>query len=172
MLEGKKFDVEHALILYALSYVTLPAEGLYDRERREKFAEVTRKCHIYIVGFVPKMDLVNITLEGRDLRMSFNVLGKPYDLVWLMDKGVSLVWKDEQWFLSKDGRLASPPPLDVCTVRLNEKFGTGRFLVKYIGQAYGKNGSRNALDRLMKHEKLQEIALLLRAFPTATASRF
>ncbi|AWC21240.1 hypothetical protein CO731_00688 [Aminobacter sp. MSH1] len=159
MLEGKKFDVEHALTLYALSYVTLPAEALYDRERRDEFAEVTKKCHIYVVGFVPKMDLVNITLEGRDLRMSFNVLGKPYDLAWLMDQGVSLVWKDEQWFLSKDGRLASPPPLDLCTAKLNKKFGTGNFLVKYIGQAYGKDGSRNALHRLMKHEKLQEIAI-------------
>jgi len=33
------------------------------------------------------------------------------------------------------------------------------FEVKYIGQAYGDAGSRNALDRLLKHETLQKIAL-------------
>jgi hypothetical protein len=33
------------------------------------------------------------------------------------------------------------------------------FQVKYIGQSYGKNGSRNALDRLLKHETLQKISL-------------
>lgn len=33
------------------------------------------------------------------------------------------------------------------------------FEVKYIGQAYGDAGSRSALDRLLKHETLQKIAL-------------
>ncbi|ESX42103.1 hypothetical protein NLY43_21095 [Mesorhizobium sp. C416B] len=159
ILEGKRFDVEHALTLYALSYVTIPAEGLYDSNGVKQFSDVTKKCHIYIVGFVPKMELLDITLEGQSLRMFFRALGKVYELPWKMDEGVGLVRKDEQWFLSKDGMLASPPPLDRCTVRLNRKFGTGKFLVKYIGQAYGKDGSRSALDRLMKHEKLQEIAI-------------
>jgi hypothetical protein len=34
-----------------------------------------------------------------------------------------------------------------------------RFDIQYIGQAYGADGSRNALDRLRKHETLQKIAL-------------
>lgn len=29
----------------------------------------------------------------------------------------------------------------------------------YVGQAYGKDGSRNALDRLLKHETLQKISV-------------
>src|SRR5262249_3343054 len=33
------------------------------------------------------------------------------------------------------------------------------FKVLYIGQAYGDDGSRNAIDRLKKHETLQKIAL-------------
>lgn len=33
------------------------------------------------------------------------------------------------------------------------------FDIQYIGQAYGKSGSRNALDRLRKHETVQKIAL-------------
>lgn len=159
MLKGKKFDVEHALSLYALSYFTLPAEGLYEPEQLKEFAHVSKKCHIYIVGFVPRTELVNISLSGRDLCMTFKVLGKEYDIVWIMDDGVTLLEIDGAWFLSKDGNLADPPPLDECAIRLNEKYGVLTFLVKYIGQAYGKEGSRNALDRLMKHEKLQEIAI-------------
>jgi len=37
--------------------------------------------------------------------------------------------------------------------------------VLYIGQAYGDNGSRNALDRLRKHETLQKISVTGAAGP-------
>lgn len=157
--KNKKFDVEHALVLYALSYVTLPAEGLYDRQQLKSFEKLTKKCHIYIVGFVPRTELLGAHVDGVDLQMSFRVLGKTYDLRWVVDEGVEVVDTADGWFLSKDGKLANLPSLDDCAIRLNREYGTGKFLVKYIGQAYGKEGSRNALNRLMKHEKLQEIAI-------------
>jgi len=43
--------------------------------------------------------------------------------------------------------------------RASAESGAIGFEVKYIGQAYGDAGSRNALDRLLKHETLQKIAL-------------
>ncbi|MDW9508807.1 hypothetical protein GOA81_28130 [Sinorhizobium meliloti] len=159
MFKNKKFDVEHALVLYALSYVTLPAEGLYDRKQLKTFEKLTKKCHIYIVGFVPKTEFVGPSVEGGNLRMSFRVLGKEHDLTWPVPAGVEVVDSPDGWLLSHDGKLRNLPSFDECTTRLNREHGTGKFLVKYIGQAYGKNGSRNALDRLMKHEKLQEIAI-------------
>lgn len=91
--------------------------------------------------------------------MSFRVLGKTYDLTWVVEEGVEAVETVDGRFLSQAGKLANLPSLDDCAIRLNREHGTGKFLVKYIGQAYGKDGSRNALDRLMKHEKLQEIAI-------------
>jgi len=38
MLDAKKklFDVEHALLMYAHSFVILPAVGIYDAERLRK----------------------------------------------------------------------------------------------------------------------------------------
>jgi hypothetical protein len=42
---------------------------------------------------------------------------------------------------------------------LNGEQDAIRFEVLYIGQAYGKDGSRNALDRLLKHETLQRISV-------------
>lgn len=157
--EGKQFDVEHVLSLYALSFITIPAAGLYDKERLAQFGDLVKDCHIYVVGFVPKIDLKDMTLEGVNLIMTFEVLGKRYDLKWILDEGVGLVEKDGAWFLTKDGELADPPGHELCLDRLNREFGTGKFLVKYIGQAYGKDGARNALDRLIKHEKLQEISI-------------
>lgn len=159
MLSGKMFDVEHTFNLYALSYVTVPAEGLYDAERLKEHAELIKDCHIYIVGFVPKIDLKNMTQNGTKLTMSFESLGNPYDLVFEIPDGLNLIWKDEMWLLEKDGLFASPPDEQLCCLKLHEQYGTGQFLVKYIGQVFGKDGSRNALDRLMKHEKLQEIAI-------------
>lgn len=158
-MADKLFDVEHALILYALSYLTIPAEALYDKDRLKDYEALVADCHIYIVGFVPQIDLKDMKLEGTDLRMSFEILAKRYDLVWETDEGFELVEIDGSWHLTKEGLFADPPGQEACCLRLHEKYGIGTFLVKYIGQAYGKDGSRNALDRLMKHEKLQEIAI-------------
>lgn len=43
--------------------------------------------------------------------------------------------------------------------RLSLEHDAVDFKVLYIGQAFGEDGSRNALDRLKKHETLQKIAL-------------
>src|SRR3546814_19084245 len=48
---------------------------------------------------------------------------------------------------------------DLIARRLNHEQDAIRFDVLYIGQAYGKDGSRNALDRLLKHETLQRISV-------------
>jgi hypothetical protein len=43
--------------------------------------------------------------------------------------------------------------------RLNSEKHVQDFEVLYIGQAFGEDGSRNAIDRLKKHETLQKIAV-------------
>jgi hypothetical protein len=43
--------------------------------------------------------------------------------------------------------------------RLSVEHDAVGFNVLYIGQAFGEDGSRNALDRLKKHETLQKIAV-------------
>jgi hypothetical protein len=42
---------------------------------------------------------------------------------------------------------------------VNKSAGGIPFTVKYIGQSYGDGGSRNAIDRLLKHETLQQISV-------------
>lgn len=50
-MEAKLFDIEHSLSMYALSYCTIPAEGIYDEELLEPIMNVIKTCHIYIIGF-------------------------------------------------------------------------------------------------------------------------
>ena len=45
-------------------------------------------------------------------------------------------------------------------LRLSQETKLVLFDVKYVGQAYGQDGSRHALDRLLKHETLQRISLM------------
>jgi hypothetical protein len=42
---GRRFDVEHALDMFAYSYVHFPAAGLYDVQSLEKFAKTLKNCH-------------------------------------------------------------------------------------------------------------------------------
>ena len=135
MLDGKKFDVEHLLSLYAVDCVSLPAEGIYQSERLKEFEHLTKKCHIYIVGFVPRINFTNMTLEGRDLRMTFEILGKSYDILWdIQEDGHNLVQTNGEWHLFKGDVEAGLPPLDKCAIRLNAQYQTGKFLVKYMGR--------------------------------------
>jgi hypothetical protein len=63
------------------------------------------------------------------------------------------------WFAEgPDGKRYAPTEKQVLA-RLTEQHAPLEFDVKYIGQAYGRDGSRSAHDRLLWHEKLQEIAL-------------
>jgi hypothetical protein len=50
----KKFGVEHALNMYASSFVTMPAMGIYEDDVVKHFAELLSTCHIYLIGQVPK----------------------------------------------------------------------------------------------------------------------
>lgn len=69
------------------------------------------------------------------------------------------MYEDELWYVVDAQGQRSFPDLDVGVKRLSGELDAVGFEVLYIGQAYGKDGSRNALDRLLKHETLQKISL-------------
>ncbi|GAM69563.1 hypothetical protein JCM19236_5028 [Vibrio sp. JCM 19236] len=45
-----KFGVEHALDMYANSFVTLPAEAIYEKQMLQQYKSVIDDCHIYVIG--------------------------------------------------------------------------------------------------------------------------
>jgi hypothetical protein len=67
MFENKKFDVEHALNLYADSFSLFPAQAIYDDEALKPFMPVIERCHIYLIGTVPKVDFVGTRQSNRTL---------------------------------------------------------------------------------------------------------
>ena len=159
-LEEGMFDVEHALGMYALGYCTFPAEGIYDKTSLASLMLVIESCHIYLIGFVPRITLENARQDGDGIHLTYSVLGREHTLAYPVPKGYVLKEDDDVYSLqdsSGDAYWLNP---DEVQQRLSRETGSIDFNVKYIGQAYGQDGSRNALDRLLKHETLQRISLL------------
>lgn len=153
------FDVEHAIGMYATSYCTIPAEGIYDGDRLEPLRPVLEKCHIYLIGYTPLVDFVKAEQIEQQLVLHFQILGRTYSLSYDLPDGLSLSREGEEYVLQNAlGEKFWPDVLEMQS-RLSAESKAIGFEVKYIGQAYGDAGSRNALDRLLKHETLQKIAL-------------
>lgn len=155
---GKRFDIEHAFNMYATSFVLMPAFGIYEEKIVAALKPQLSKCHIYIIGTMPAMETVDQRLENGQLVIGVLVAGKRHELVWQMPEGVEMIETEQGWFV-KNGEGYWAPSDDEMAQRLNNEQDAIRFEVLYIGQAYGKDGSRNALDRLLKHETLQRISV-------------
>lgn len=160
MLDGKKFDVEHAMHMYASSYVTIPALGIYDEEMISTVRPVLETCHIYIIGLMPKINFVAARQAGNDLVTAYEVGGITYELNWPLPKGAKVVEHDGGWGVESICGDRWAPKEEMAARRLNDEHNVVNFEVLYIGQAYGRDGNRNALDRLLKHETLQKISVM------------
>lgn len=156
----KKFGVEHALNMYASSFVTMPAVMLYEDDLVKQFAEPLSTCHIYLIGQVPKIDFVGVAQEGSELITKHEVAGQPHDLRWGIPEGAKLIEKDGVWLVVREETgMGGFPSDNEMTYRLAHELDLIHFKVLYIGQAYGEDGSRNALHRLKSHSTLQQIAI-------------
>jgi len=153
------FDVEHALNMYAYSFCTIPAQGIYDKKALEPLMSTIENCHIYLIGYLPVIDLIDVRQVSNRLSMSFSILNNQYPLEFDIPEGVQLKQDEKLYYLeNEEGKRCWPNELwlqnGLCNVT-----DIINFEVKYIGQAYGNDGSRNAIDRLLKHETLQKISL-------------
>jgi hypothetical protein len=154
-----RYDVEHTLSMYAYSFVHLPATGIYDPKLLEPFADTIKACHIYFIGFLPRLSIVNVEQLGQTVAIHIDMGLERKSATWQFPDGYRLKHKDEVWFVEdQDGKKYRATDEMIWT-RLAEQDGPSPFDVRYIGQAYGRDGSRSSLDRLLGHEKLQEIAL-------------
>ena len=160
----KQYDIEHALMLHANSFVVMPAAAIYETDRLKEFEEVSKKCHIYFIGLTPRVFLEDVEQAGQMILLKFKVGDDPVEVKSKLPDGSSLV-KEGQLFrvLGKNGEEYEMDDLDMAqAIKLEHPV---HFDVLYIGQAYGKTGERAALDRLEKHETLQKISLQVGAPP-------
>lgn len=159
LFSAKRFDVEHALSMYAYSYVNLPAVGLYDVEALQPFAETIESCHIYFIGYLPRVSVLGSEQHDRTVSIHLDCLGETRSVSWEFPKGARLRKVDGCSFVeAQDGQRYAPTG-DQILVRLSQQHIPLEFDVRYIGQSFGRDGSRSALDRLLSHETLQKIAL-------------
>ncbi|KQW36829.1 hypothetical protein ASC76_19620 [Rhizobacter sp. Root404] len=160
----KQYDIEHALMLHADSFVVMPAAAIYEKERLEEFEEVSKKCHIYLIGLTPRVFLEEVEQAGQMALIKFKVGDNPVVVKSRLPEGSTLV-KEDQLFrvLGKDGEEHGIDDVDMA--QAIKQVHPVHFDVLYIGQAYGKAGERAALDRLEKHETLQKISLQIGAPP-------
>ncbi|RTL46400.1 MAG: hypothetical protein EKK53_04175 [Burkholderiales bacterium] len=154
-----EFDVEHALGMHARDFCILPAEGIYDKEAIASISDVADRCHIYLIGYTPRVNLGEVSSADGKLLLHFEILGKQYVLDYDLPEGLALLEEDGNYVLvDSEGRRYWPDQAEIQS-RLSRESKAINFEVKYVGQAYGTEGSRSAIDRLLKHEKLQMIAL-------------
>lgn len=153
------FDVEHALGMYATSFCTIPAEGIYNKDVLARLSGVIESCHIYLIGYTPRIKFITADQDGQSLRLKFVVLENEYTISVDLPENLSLKKEGERHYLEDTSGRRYWPSADEQQQRLSSEYGVVTFDVKYVGQAYGQDGSRNAIDRLLKHETLQKIAL-------------
>ena len=152
-------DIEHALHMYATSYCTIPAESIYDSKLLSRFESVIKKCHIYIIGFTPIIELIYAELKPKKLILVHSILGENYQIEIDVPEGFNHLKKDDYYYMENECGEQIWPDETYIQKQLSLSTNAVTFEVKYIGQAFGKEGERNALDRLIKHETLQKIAL-------------
>ncbi|WP_417442619.1 hypothetical protein [Idiomarina abyssalis] len=152
------YDIEHALGMYAISFSTIPAEVIYDKKALEPLMSVIESCHIYLIGYTPCIEFVDAN-DDDGLNLKFIVSGNEYTVSYDLPEGISLKHDDDLHYLEDSSGQRYWPNENDMQVRLSAESKAVNFQVKYIGQAYGKDGSRNAIDRLLKHETLQKISL-------------
>lgn len=157
-LMGALYDVEHAINIYADTYFTLPAEGIYDREALSEYLDVINTCHIYIIGYTPLIELKGAEQHANTVVFSFSVGDVSHEVPVDIPNNWMLKKTDARFYFEDAEGKKYDPKMKVME-RLGQVSDSSNFEVKYIGQAYGKDGSRTAIDRLLKHETLQKIAL-------------
>ena len=119
---------------------------------------VLDECHIYLIGYTPIVEFVEAAQKDRSLLLTFEVLSKRHVVEFTLPEGHSLQADGDTWHISDDSGVECSPTEAEMQAAL-AAMGIVKFEVKYVGQAYGQDGSRNAIDRLLKHETLQKIAL-------------
>ncbi|MFU7598302.1 hypothetical protein ACM9VS_05655 [Legionella pneumophila] len=158
LFDNTLFNVEHALVMYALSNCILRAEDIYDKQVIANLMSAIKKCHIYIIGFQPKIYFIEAKQHLNRISLKFSILGHEYTIENNLPDGARISIGEEFYLIDRQGN-KFVPNMSAIQAQLSRESNAINFEVKYIGQALGKNGSRNAIDRLLRHETLQKISL-------------
>ncbi len=160
LFHGNVNMIEHTLCIHADSYAFLPADAIYNDQAIERIKHVTDNCHIYIIGETPIISTIDIFEDNNDLCFTISIDNRINEVVrFPIPDGFKFVTCSDCSFVENSIGEKRCPTDDQIITKLVIQSSPLPFEIKYIGQAYGNDGKRNAIDRLKKHETLQRIAL-------------
>src|SRR3546814_12910305 len=127
-------DVCSSDLMYATSFVLMPAFGIYEEEIVAAFKPRLANCHIYVIGTMPAMEIVDQRLEDGRLVIGILVAGKRHEIVWPMPDGVQMVETERGSFIKNGDGYWAPSEEDIAG-RLNHEPAAHSLDVSYLGQA-------------------------------------
>ncbi len=167
-----RFGVETFLIMYLDQYQFVLGSDLEDYSKSQELFNEDNPCNIYFVLRRAKVSVIPDTIKISNKIASFKLLVHSKEKYIEVDLGCEfkkanskieyyteypyniLAFRDQEKALM----VARPSTLlDSNLVIDNIDIEELDYEVLYIGQAYGKNGKRTALDRLASHETVQKI---------------
>lgn len=167
-----RFGVESFLIMYLNNYQLVLGSDLEDYVNNEDFFNEENPCNIYFILKKPKVtvDPNSIKIDKKIARFNLHVQVKENISVVNMccefPKAKSKIEYFTKYpfnilaFKDKERALMVARPstlLDSNLVIDNISAEELDYEILYIGQSYGKDGKRTALERLSSHETLQKI---------------
>lgn len=135
--------------------------------------EQLSKCHIYFICARPNFYFIDGSVKHCDNTLSGEVGYKidgnesrfHFEYSWMLEDDAISVRCNypfrEAVSINKDGKEVSYVSASMIATFYSSELGCysdlSSYEVLYIGQAVGKNGSRNAIERLRSHSTLQKI---------------
>lgn len=167
-----RFGVETVVSIYLNNYQFVLGADLADYTKRQGFFNDENPCNIYFVMRRPKVSIdpdsikvngktvkLNLLIHARErlgvvgLSCEFNNANSKIEYLTEYPFNMILFRDQEQPLM-----LARPSTLiDSSLVENNVETEDLDYEVLYVGQSYGKNGKRTAIDRLAAHETVQKI---------------
>ena len=167
-----RFGVESFLVMYLNKYQFVLGSDIENYAKSNETFTNVYPCNIYFVLRRPKVtiDPDSITINGNkadfDLIIHHHNNGGIVPMSIILDKAKSEVKFQTQYpynlfaFSDKNGVLFGARPgtlIDSSLIQNNFELPILDYEILYIGQAYGNDGKRTALDRLSSHVTLQKI---------------
>ncbi|MEG2529689.1 MAG: hypothetical protein RSB02_06415 [Anaerovoracaceae bacterium] len=170
----RKFIHEYAIgYLNSFSAMVTAQQLMSDGQMNSTQEEQLSKCHIYFICARPNFYFIDGTvnhennyltgeigyrINGAERRFSF-------EYKWILEDDAIDVKCNypfrEVVSINKEGEKVRYVSASIIATLYSEKYGCysdlSSYEVLYIGQAVGVNGSRNAVERLRNHSKLQKI---------------
>lgn len=167
-----RYGVESFLAMYLNKYQFVLGSDLENYAKSNETFTNGYPCNIYFVLQRPKVTIVpdSVKINGNkadfDLIIHHHTNGGIIPMSIILEKAKSEVKFQTKYpynifaFSDRNGVLFGTRPgtlIDSSLVQNNLDLPILDYEILYIGQAYGNDGRRTALDRLSSHETLQKI---------------